>query len=83
MEKKEAIQLIGQKALIVKAANKGLEGIQGVIVDETRNTIGIETDGKVRKVLKKEVRLQISSQEIEGKDLIGTMSERLKKKNKW
>ena len=67
---------------IVKAPNKSLEGLTGKIVDETRNTIDIENEGKVRKVLKKEVRLQINSQEIKGEDLIGTMSERLKKKSK-
>lgn len=80
--KKEAIQLIGQEVKIVTASNKSLEGLKGRIVDETRNTLSIESGGKIRKVLKKEISLEIVQEIIRGEDLIGMLSERLKKRIK-
>ncbi|MFA5406004.1 MAG: ribonuclease P protein subunit [Candidatus Nanoarchaeia archaeon] len=71
---------------VISSSNKSLDGLTGRVVDETKNMLMIETDNKIRKVLKKEVKLQINTQEgvktLQGSDLIGCVSERLKKKDK-
>jgi len=74
--------LIGEKARIISASNKTLIGVEGKIIDETKKTISIETEKKVKKVLKKDVKLSINKKVIEGEELIGKQEERLKKKDK-
>ncbi|MBD3312086.1 ribonuclease P protein subunit [archaeon] len=76
------LNLIGKKVKIVSAANKALKGIKGRIIDETKNTLTIETEDKIKKVLKKEVKLRINTAIIDGEELIGRPEERLKKKDK-
>ncbi len=49
-------ELIGLKAKITDAKNKANIGIQGKIIDETKNTISIE--GK--KILKKNVEIEFT-----------------------
>lgn len=46
-------ELIGCDATIISARNKGLTGITGKIVDETKNLLIIRSGEKHRKVLKK------------------------------
>ncbi len=79
------MNLINKKVKIIKSSNKTLEGIEGLIIDETKNTLLIESD-KIRKVLKKEVKLKINTQNrmivIDGNDLIGRPEKRLKDKKK-
>jgi ribonuclease P protein subunit POP4 len=85
MKVKEMI-IMGMTIKVISSSNKSLDGLTGRVVDETKNMLMIETDNKIRKVLKKEVKLQINTQEgvktLQGSDLIGCVSERLKKKDK-
>jgi len=54
-----AHELIGLRAKVVKSTDKSREGIEGIIIDETKNTIKIES-GKRKEILpKKEVTLEI------------------------
>lgn len=76
------INLIGEKVEIVSSRNETLQGVIGTIIDETKNTITIETEDKIKKVLKKDVKLRINTAVINGSDLIGRPEERLKKKDK-
>ncbi len=39
----ELHELIGLKLLVAKAASQGLIGISGTVVDETRNTLVVQT----------------------------------------
>lgn len=44
---------IGLKVKIVKSTQKHLIGLEGKVVDETKNLLVIETEGKERKIPKK------------------------------
>ena len=45
-------ELIGEKARVIKASGKDFQGIEGIIVDESRNTFVLDT-AKGRKRLSK------------------------------
>lgn len=83
-------ELIGLRARIVSSKNKYLVGIEGVVIDETRNTLIIVHEGKP-KVIPKAVcvfefvlpnGLRVS---VEGQLLIGAPEDRIKKvlKRRW
>jgi len=46
-------EFIGKEVRVVESSNKDLVGIEGKIVDETRNMFAIETKEGVKKVQKK------------------------------
>lgn len=81
-------ELIGLDVEIKDSKNESLIGLRGKIVDETKNTVLIETGrGKkkrTKKVLKEQASftLQIGSKKIqvEGSLLLGRPEERLKKR---
>ena len=68
---------------IIDSKNKNLIGIQGEIIDETKNTLKIKDNDKVRTILKKQVILKISNGKNEiqtsGELLVGRPEDRLKK----
>lgn len=76
-------ELIGLKARIEKSLNKSLEGIEGIIIDETKKTITIETE-KGKKIIPKDVvvlAISVGSKNllINGRLLLGRPEERIKK----
>jgi ribonuclease P protein subunit POP4 len=73
-------ELIGLVCRVVHANNPSLEGIEGIVVDETRNMLVIE-DEKEKKVPKKGTVFQFMLEEpvtIEGKALVGRPEDRVK-----
>lgn len=74
--------LIGLHAKIVAATQESDVGIQGLIVDETRDTIVIGEDER-RRTQKKDITLDVDiegeSITINGSDLVGLPEERIKK----
>lgn len=76
-------EFIGLEAEVVEAANKDLIGLKGTIVDETKNTLVIERQHRVKKLLKNQVTLKLRMDGkaiwIDGKMLIGRPEERMKK----
>ncbi len=76
-------KLIGLEIEVVDAANKALKGIKGIIVDETKNTLTIEHENKIKIVLKEQVTLNIKMGghivRIDGKMLLGRAEDRIKK----
>lgn len=76
-------ELIGTEVEVIEAGNKSLVGVKGKVVDETRNTLHIEIEGKIKKVLKEQVKLRIKFNsgtiECEGSLLIGRPEDRIKK----
>lgn len=76
-------ELIGLKVKVVDASNQDLIGLQGIIVNETKNTLVIEHEKKAKTVLKKQVTLQVKMDEhlvrIDGKMLLGRSEDRVKK----
>ena len=76
-------ELIGLEAEVTRAGNKSLVGLRGLIIDETKNTLSIERDGVVKKVIKSQVMLNIlfdgQTFQIDGRVLVGRPEDRLKK----
>jgi len=76
-------ELIGLEVKVVDAKNKSLIGMRGLIVDETKNTISIENEKNIKKVIKSHVMLNILFKgqvfQINGKILVGRPEDRLKK----
>jgi len=76
-------ELIGLHMKVVDARNRDLIGIEGNVVDETRNCLVVETSKGERKILKTEACFKINISEksiiIEGKYLVGRPEDRIKK----
>ncbi len=62
--------LIGSKMEVVDAKNKNLLGINGRIIDETKNTITVETRDGVRKLIKCEVIFKLGSKVLRGEHMV-------------
>ena len=62
-----AHEWIGLKVKIAKSTDPILQGLEGVVRDETMNTFTIETDGKVRQVQKQKTtfRAQLPTENVE------------------
>ncbi|ODS38142.1 MAG: ribonuclease P [Candidatus Altiarchaeales archaeon WOR_SM1_86-2] len=78
-------ELIGLYAEVSDAAHEGYKNIKGRVVDETRNTLTIETEGNEKKVPKDCVTLDITLPEgtivrVDGKLLVARPEDRVKKK---
>lgn len=75
--------LIGLEARVAKSSDPALEGLKGVIADETMNTIELSAGKKTRKLDKRSITLAIRFPEgeitVPGRDLIQRPEERLKK----
>jgi len=84
-------ELIGLEVEIVESKNRSLVGKKGRIVDETKNTFTIRSNGKERKIIKKDSTFvfKVGGKKImiKGDRLIGNPWERLKRrvkvKNRW
>ncbi|RLF91192.1 ribonuclease P [Thermococci archaeon] len=76
-------ELIGLKAKIIKSPHQGFMHIEGVVIDETKNTLKILGD-KLYTVPKDQVEIafEVGDKEImvDGKELIGRPEMRLKKR---
>ena len=73
-------ELIGKEIKIINSKNKTYLGLEGRIVDETRNTIQIETKTGIKTVLKSAIDFEIisSGQKIKGITIKKRPEERLK-----
>lgn len=76
-------ELIGLNIEIVKAKNPSLIGIKGKIIDESKNILTIETQNKIKKILKDQATFNIELKDhvvqVEGKLLLGKPEDRIKK----
>ena len=74
-------ELIGEEIEVVAATNKPDNGLEGIIIDETKSTITLQcTDGKERKLLKNTITLKIKKNGIivDGKTILKRPEERIK-----
>ena len=73
-------ELIGMEIEVVKATNQSNLGIKGKIIDETKSSLKIEEDGKIKILLKKNItfKIQNTGQVIDGKTITKQPEERLK-----
>jgi len=76
--KAERLPLIGETIQLVEPKNKALAGITGRIIDETKNTITIQTEQKTKKIIKEQAKIQTKNKTIEGKNTIGRIETRIK-----
>ena len=76
-------ELIGLKMEVIDSKNKNLIGLKGIIIDETRNTLTIKDNDKIKTLLKEQVTLKIYAEDheikINGELLVGRPEDRLKK----
>jgi len=79
-EKTFSDELIGKEIKIINSKDKNFLGLEGRIVDETKNTILIETKTGTKTVLKSAVDFEIkgSGQKIKGVTIKKRPEERLK-----
>ena len=61
--------LIGSKMEEIDAKNRNLLGIAGRIVDETKNTITVETGKGIKKLIKSEIIFKLGSSVMNGEHL--------------
>jgi ribonuclease P protein subunit POP4 len=75
-------EIIGCEIKVVDALNKSLVGIRGKAIDETKNTITVETSEGIKKILKGQVKIEIDAAGkkiiIEGKSLAKRPEERIR-----
>ena len=80
----ERHELIGLSIKIIESKNKSLVGLNGKIIDETQNTLSLQTANSIKKIIKNQITMKIKSNQkeivIEGKDLVGRPHERIIKK---
>jgi len=70
---------IGKHIRIITATNPTAK-IEGIVVDETRNTIVVETTKGLKRVQKHGSVFEINGEEITGDDVLATPEERIKLK---
>lgn len=79
-----AHEVIGLNAEVVQSEDVNKKGLEGKIVDETKETLRIEVENGEEKILpKKEVSLRLKllngeKIEVNGKELIGKPEDRIK-----
>ncbi len=80
-------ELIGLRARVVRCSDRKQNGLEGTIVDETKNTLLIETDGKCRKVVKASSTFRFytrgGSFVVEGREINFRPHERIEKAMKF
>ena len=74
-------ELIGLSVIVRKATDPTLVGLRGRVVDETRNTLLVETAKGEKRVPKKGAEFAFGSEEvpIRGDDLLFRPEERIKR----
>lgn len=79
-------ELLGLHIRIITSTNKNQEGIKGIVVNETRNTIVISTDDGEKTVMKDQCKFSFKINfnwiNVEGKLLVARPEDRIKKKQK-
>jgi ribonuclease P protein subunit POP4 len=76
-------ELIGLNIKIVDAGNPSLIGVEGKIIDESKNSITIETKKGIKKLIKSQIKMRVKFKgktiEVNGKLLVGRPEDRIKK----
>jgi ribonuclease P protein subunit POP4 len=76
-----AAEFIGAKIKVMNATNKSLQGLEGSIIDETKNSFKIKNSKQEEKtVLKKGAVFMINNDTIKGDEIIKRPEERIKLK---
>ena len=73
-------ELIGKYAKVITATNKSLIGLEGMVVNETRNTLIIQTEKGIKRAQKHGAIFEIDGQEVPGDKILAAPEERTVKK---
>lgn len=82
-------ELIGLEVIVEKSTNKSLEGLSGIVIDESRQILAIETKNGKKKIPKDICTLIFilpgnQKVRVDGKLLVSRPEDRIKKKlKKW
>lgn len=73
-------ELIGEEITIVDSTNKSEIGLTGKVVDETKNTLTLDDQGKLKTIMKQNVNLRIirTGKVIEGRAIAKRSEDRIK-----
>ncbi len=72
--------LIGKIIKVVDSKNKSLAGVEGKVIDETKNTIKIIGEkNKGKKLIKAQVKIEVDGTIFEGKNITKRIEERIKR----
>lgn len=69
---------IGKHIRVINATNPSQKGLEGIVVDETRNTVVVETSQGVKRVQKHGSVFEIDGNEVEGDEVLAAPEERVK-----
>jgi len=72
-------EFIGMKVRIEKCTDPSLQGMEGVVVDETRNMMVIESREGIKKVAKKIATFNIGGFTIDGRKINYRPEDRIRK----
>ncbi len=72
-------EFIGRQVKVLECTDASLKGIEGMIVDETKNMFAIETNDGIKKVAKNIAIFDIDGRVIEGKRIAYRPEDRIRK----
>jgi len=72
-------EFIGLKAKVMMSRDKSLEGVEGKIIDETKNMLIIETEKGIKKIAKDVAVFEIDGHKVNGKKIRYRPEERIRK----
>ncbi len=72
-------EFIGCRARIIECTDPSLVGVEGIVIDETRNTFLIDANGKEKMVAKDIAKFEINGDVIDGKRIKYRPEDRIKK----
>jgi len=70
--------LIGETIAVAGAKNAQLTRIKGIVTDETKNMLVVQTDTGEKKIIKSQVTIEVNNKQINGTSLIGRIEARIK-----
>ena len=72
-------EVMGEQVTVSEHSDPSIQGISGRIVDETRETITIFSDGKSKMVSKRPGKFMFENGELEGRKIAYRSQDRIKK----
>ena len=81
MSKKQThpTELIGECVEVIDSTNKSIIGIRGSVIDETKNTLIIDADGRVVTLIKSHITFRLDNgKTIQGNTITKRSSDRIK-----
>lgn len=71
--------LIGKNVKIIDTSNPCLKGMEGKVIDETKNTITITKNNSEKKLIKNQITIEVDGKKVEGNQLTKRVEERIKR----